>query len=152
MTIRSPHPRRQGAAGPAASPGRALFAAGVAAALLATSPALAQGQAAGAQTPGTTGQLAQLCATPAGDPTHAIATGYCRGVLVGVGQTHALMTTAPDGVRSVFCLPTPSPSLDEAMGAFVRWVAANPQQAATKSANGVLAFAAATYPCATPRR
>lgn len=149
MTFRSPLRPRAGEASPIIGAG---LAAGFAAALLAAGPAAAQGMAAGGQVPGTTGQLAQLCATPAADPSHAMASAYCRGVLVGVGQTHALMTTARDGVRAVFCLPEPSPSLDDVAGAFARWVAANPQQAATKSANGVLAFAAATYPCAPRRR
>lgn len=101
----------------------------------------------------TTGVLAALCGATGGDAESATATGYCRGFIIGVGQYAAAMSR-PGGIQPIFCLPTPSPTQDVAQASFVAWVAANPQYTDDKAVDGLLRWAATTYPCAAaaPRR
>ncbi|MBR0649368.1 hypothetical protein GXW78_06820 [Roseomonas terrae] len=115
---------------------------------LAASPAVAQGQAAGgAPAAFTTADLARLCG-PAADNANAMALRpACFAALVTIGQTHSLYTTGPRAQRPIFCLPDPTPALDRVAADFVSWAAANQQHSGARAAEGVLRFAAATYPC-----
>ncbi|GGI98180.1 Rap1a/Tai family immunity protein [Neoroseomonas lacus] len=114
-----------------------------------TTPALAQGQAAGgAPASFTTADLARLCG-PAADNANAMALRpACFAALVTVGQTHALYTSGQHAQRPVFCLPAQTPTLDQVAAEFVSWAAANQQYSGARAAEGVLRFAATTYPCA----
>ena len=115
---------------------------------IAASPALAQGQAAGgAPASFTTADLARLCG-PAADNANAMALRpACYAALVTVGQTHALYTSGPRAQRPIFCLPAQTPTLDRVASEFVSWAASNQQYSGARAAEGVLRFAAATYPC-----
>ncbi len=98
-------------------------------------------------TAGTTGALARLCAANAQEASYAAAVHFCHGVMVGTGQTSDSMHKR-QGTRPGFCLPTPSPTLDQAAASFVAWSAANPQFNGSRASDGLLRFAAAQYPCA----
>jgi hypothetical protein len=98
-------------------------------------------------TAGTTGALARLCGATAQEPAYAAAIHFCHGVLVGSGQTSDMMHKR-QGTRPSFCLPTPSPTLDQVAASFVAWSAANPQFQGMRAADGLMRFAAAQYPCA----
>jgi hypothetical protein len=98
-------------------------------------------------TAGTTGALARLCGATAQEPAYAAAIHFCHGVLVGSGQTSDSMHKR-QGTRPGFCLPTPSPTLDQVAASFVAWSAANPQFEGMRAADGLMRFAAAQYPCA----
>ncbi|MBR0678941.1 hypothetical protein GXW74_00430 [Roseomonas eburnea] len=133
---------------------RALRRAGFAAALagaFAAVPALAQSQAVGGPggAPGhfTTADLARLCG-PAADNANALAMRpACYAAIVSVGQAHSIFTRGRQGASPVFCLPEQAPTLDRVSGDFVSWAAANQQYAGAQAAEGLLRFAAATYPC-----
>ncbi len=114
----------------------------------AAAPALAQGQAAGgAPAAFTTADLARLCG-PAADDANAMALRpACYATLVSIGQVHALYTSGRNAQRPIFCLPEQAPTLDTVSAAFVSWAAANQQYSTTRAAEGVLRFAAQTYPC-----
>ncbi len=99
-------------------------------------------------TAGTTGALARLCGATAQEPAYAAAIHFCHGLLVGTGQTSDMMHKR-QGTRPGFCLPTPSPTLDQVTASFVAWSAANPQFNGLRAAEGLMRFAAAQYPCAT---
>lgn len=140
------------------TPTRMLRRGGIALALigaLAATPALAQGQAAGgAPATFTTADLARLCG-PAADNANAMALRpACFASLVTIGQVHAIYTSGRGAQRPVFCLPEQAPTLDRVAGDFVSWAAANQQYSGVRAAEGVLRFAAATYPCppAAPAR
>ena len=127
------------------------MAACAAVAALALGPGLARAQ--GSTAPGgsgvTTAALAQLCAAGGGtDTVSAAAVGYCRGFIIGAGQYHSELTTRVAGRPPVFCLPTPSPSIEAAQDSFVAWARANPQHAGEKALIGLMRWAAATFPCA----
>jgi hypothetical protein len=98
-------------------------------------------------TAGTTGALARLCGANAQEASYAAAVHFCHGVMVGTGQTSDSMNKR-QGTRPGFCLPTPSPTLDQAAASFVAWSAANPQFDGLRASDGLLRFAAAQYPCA----
>jgi hypothetical protein len=121
----------------------ALGAAGLAA------PALAQGQA-GAPAPHafTTADLARACGPAADDANTLASRSACYATLVTVGQMHAMYTTGRPTAPRAFCVPEPSPTLARVSADFVAWAAANPTYANARAAEGVLRFAAATYPCA----
>ena len=114
-------------------------------------PAMAQVTAENFRT-GRTGDLAALCGAGAQDPNHMAASAYCQGFLIAAGQYHQ-SATGPGREQPIFCLPTPNPTLDQAIASFVTWAAANPQYAGDRAVDGVMRFAAATYPCpAAPRQ
>ena len=99
-------------------------------------------------TAGTTGALARLCGASAQEASYAAAVHFCHGVMVGTGQTSDSMHKR-QGTRPGFCLPSPSPTLDQVAASFVAWAAANPQFEGLRASDGLLRFAAAHYPCAT---
>lgn len=111
-----------------------------AAATLAAGPALAQAPARGM----TTATLAEACASEGRDAAGATAAGYCRGFMAGAGQYHrALSGDRP----AIFCLPAEAPSFEAAQASFVAWARANPQHGAEQAVDGLMRWAAATYPC-----
>lgn len=126
---------------------RTLLAGGLA--LLAAAAGPAAAQTSGPVPALTTGTLAALCGATGDDADSLRAVGYCRGVFVGMGQYHSIMT-APGRLRPIFCLPEPSPTLEGLQAAFIAWASANPERLNERAAEGVLRFAAATYPCAAP--
>jgi len=129
--------------------GYALSAGALALVLGSASAASAQGSAINGDTftAGTTGALARLCGATAQEPAYAAAIHFCHGLLIGAGQTSDMMHKR-QGTRPSFCLPTPSPTLDQVAASFVAWSASNPQFEGMRAADGLLRFAAAQYPCA----
>ena len=97
-------------------------------------------------TAGTTGALARLCGANTQEASYAAAVHFCHGVMVGTGQTSDSMNKR-QGTRPGFCLPSPSPTLDQVAASFVAWSAANPQFDGLRASDGLLRFAAAQYPC-----
>ena len=93
--------------------------------------------------------LATLCDAGLQDPSRPDALGYCDGFIVGVGQFHASLTAAGGAQRPIFCVPNPQPTLNQAAAAFVAWTRANPQHANERAVDGLMRFAAETYPCPT---
>jgi hypothetical protein len=127
--------------------------AGVVLAMGAVSPQPVRAQAASTAPAGggvgvTTGALAEMCAAGGGsDVVSGAAVGYCRGFLIGVGQYHAELTAGRGARPPVFCLPNPSPTIEQAEDSFVTWARANPEFAGEKAVVGLMRWAAATYPC-----
>lgn len=99
--------------------------------------------------PVTTGNLASLCGAALTEEVGHVSQAFCRGFIVGVGQYHTEISR-PGGRPAIFCLPTPTPSLEAAQASFVAWAAAHPQHASELAVDGLLRWAAATYPCPTP--
>jgi hypothetical protein len=97
-------------------------------------------------TAGTTGALARLCAATAQEPAYAAAVHFCHGLLVGTGQASDVLHKRYSK-RLNYCLPEPSPTLDQVAASFVAWAAANPQFDSLRAADGLMRFAAIQYPC-----
>lgn len=103
---------------------------------------------------GRTGDLAALCGSNRQDPLHTAALNWCHGFMVGAGQYHRSASTAGTASPTLYCLPTPEPTLEQARQAFVAWAARNPQHAQERAVDGLSRFAAETWPCPrgeTPR-
>jgi|GEM_PF-702340 len=98
-------------------------------------------------TAGTTGALARVCGATAQESAYAAAIHFWHGVLVASGQARGSRHKR-QGTRPAFCLPTPSPTLDQVAASFVAWSAANPQFEGMRAADGLMRNAAAQYPCA----
>jgi hypothetical protein len=125
---------------------RSIIPALALAAACAAAPAMAQT----APPAFTAAELARACGPAANDANAQASRAACYATLVAIGQAHAIYTTGRQAARPVFCLPDPSPALELVSAAYVSWVAANQQYAGVRAAEGVLRFAAASYPCAAP--
>lgn len=121
-------------------------------------PPPAAAQTAAEQTPRSalTGDLAALCGTAAADPAGAAARAWCHGFIVSAAQYHGTLAAANPATGRVYCVPDPDRlTLDEVRGAFVAWSRANPQYAGDRAIDGLMRFAATSWPCpqpATPAR
>ncbi len=96
-----------------------------------------------------TGDLAALCGASEQDPNRPVALAYCEGFFVAAGQYHQSLTAQGGVDRPIFCLPNPSPTFDQARSSFVAWARANPQYADERAIDGLMRFAAESYPCPT---
>ncbi|MBV9750041.1 MAG: hypothetical protein JO157_14620 [Acetobacteraceae bacterium] len=94
-----------------------------------------------------TGDLAALCGASEQDPARQAALAYCEGFFVAAGQYHRALTAQGGVDRPIFCLPNPSPTFDQARTSFVAWARANPQYTDERAIDGLMRFAAETYPC-----
>lgn len=135
------------------NPIRALRRGGLALAIAGcafAAPAVAQSAAPSGGGGFTAAELARACGPAANDANAPASRAACYATLVAIGQTHAIYTSGRQAARPVFCLPEPSPQIETVSAAYVSWIAANQQFAGVRAAEGVLRFAAATYPCAAP--
>jgi hypothetical protein len=94
-----------------------------------------------------TGDLATLCSASEQDPDRQPQLAYCQGFFVAAGQYHRALTAEGGAQRPIFCLPDPAPTFDQARTAFAAWARANPQYADERAIDGLMRFAAVTYPC-----
>jgi hypothetical protein len=121
----------------------ARWAVAAALALASAGQAMAQGTPA---TPGvlTTAVLTEHCASaPSND--EAAGTIFCRGFMLGAGQYHSAISAARGGAR-LYCLPD-GLTLRDVQTAFVGWSRANPQHQQDTAVDGLMRFAATTWPC-----
>jgi|AACY02.2.fsa_nt_gi hypothetical protein len=95
----------------------------------------------------TTGDLADLCATAPESPLYTAAIHMCQGYLMGVHHFHTAL--AAELGDDIYCPPpaAQAQSRNEITGAFVDWVAANPDIRSREALDGLLNWAAAAYPC-----
>ncbi len=127
----------------------AFYGAVAVAALLTVRSAMAQPAAEPNFRGSRTGDLAALCSASAQDPDGSAELAYCEGFFVAAGQYHRALTAEGGVERPIFCLPNPSPTFDQARSSFVAWTRANPQYASERAIDGLMRFAAETYPCPT---
>jgi hypothetical protein len=120
-----------------------MLAAGLAVLSIGAGPARAQAPTGSAGLV-TTAMLAEACAASGTDMVGAAAIGYCRGFITGAGQYHQEMST---GRSPIFCLPSPSPTLEAVQVSFISWARSNPQRGGEKALDGLLRWASDTYPC-----
>ncbi|QCO01632.1 Rap1a/Tai family immunity protein [Azospirillum argentinense] len=94
----------------------------------------------------TTGDLVRLCEATPNDPTGIAALHFCHGFAVGAYQYHQVVTAA-EGKRQLVCAPTPPPSRNDAVSAFVAWAKQNPKLMDTPPVDGLFRFLSQRYPC-----
>jgi hypothetical protein len=93
------------------------------------------------------GDLADVCATPTDSPLYMAAIHMCQGYIMGVHHFHTAL--ALELGDDIYCPPPPerSQTRNEITGAFVAWVADNPDIRSSEALDGLLSWAAAAYPC-----
>jgi len=91
----------------------------------------------------TAGDLATLCATPATDPNHDAAIGFCFGFGRGAAEYHREIT--PPNAPRLACVPSPVP--DDVRERFIAWAKADPRNAAQRPVEGMFRFLSVTFPC-----
>ena len=100
--------------------------------------------------PRSTRDLITLCSAGADDPLMTAARNFCQGFAdgaVGVALSYEAVTQSD---RLPFCLPTPRPSYDQALAAFVTWANADPQRMDDTAVVGLMRFLIHQYPCTRP--
>ena len=97
--------------------------------------------------PRSTRDLITLCSAEKDDPMMSVAHSFCRGFAdgaIGVALSYEAVTPAD---RQPFCLPTPRPSYDEALGRFITWANADPTRMDETAVVGLMRFLIYQYPC-----
>ncbi len=93
----------------------------------------------------TTSDLVRLCESKPTDATGVAALHFCHGFVTGAYQYYQVAAAA-SGKRLV-CVPTPPPSRNEAIAAFVTWTRQNPQPMSMPPIEGLFQYLAQRYPC-----
>ncbi len=94
----------------------------------------------------TTRDLVALCGVDAADPNAMSAIHMCHGYFTGIVHFHKLMGDALEG--KVFCMKAKGePTRDQAVAMLVEWSRAHPEHDSMEAIDGVLRWAADTYPC-----
>jgi hypothetical protein len=94
----------------------------------------------------TTRDLVALCGVDAEDPNAVAAIHMCHGYVTGLVHFHIVMGRALEG--RVYCMKDEArPTRDQAVAMFVEWSKAHPENDSSEAVDGVLLWAADTYPC-----
>ena len=94
----------------------------------------------------TEGDLVALCSTPQSDPLAAAALNFCEGFAVGAYQYHQIAEAASKA-KPLFCPPSPPPSRNQTIAAFVEWSNQHPATLNGSPIEGIFAFLSDRYPC-----
>ena len=94
----------------------------------------------------TTADLIALCGVGAAEPHATAAIHMCHGYLTGLVHFHMMMGRALEG--KIYCLDEADrPTRDQAVAMLVEWSRANPEHDGKEAIDGVLQWAADTWPC-----
>ena len=90
--------------------------------------------------------LIDLCGVEASDPNAVAAIHMCHGYLTGLVHFHIVMGRALEG--EIYCMKDEArPSRDQFVAMLVEWSSAHPEHDTLEAVDGVLMWAADTYPC-----
>ncbi len=95
----------------------------------------------------TTANLVSLCDAAPTDPLYTAAKNFCHGFAVGTYRVLEIEEAASRTKRKSYCAPTPLPTREQAVSAFVQWASARPTTLARPPSDGVVEYLIATYPC-----
>ena len=93
-----------------------------------------------------TGDLVDLCSAAPADPLYTAAVNFCHGFAAGAYRVLQDIDAANRSQR-LFCLPSPPPTRNDAIAAFVQWAKADPSRMAQPAEDGLAAFLSRQYPC-----
>lgn len=96
----------------------------------------------------TTSDYLALCQTAPDQPNYVAAVHFCQGFASGAYQYYLALASRMPEERFV-CLPTPAPSRDRALAAFVTWSKANSAHMNDPPVDSLFRFLGETYPCAS---
>ncbi|MEM9762913.1 MAG: Rap1a/Tai family immunity protein [Pseudomonadota bacterium] len=90
--------------------------------------------------------LVDLCNAKVQEANFASAIHMCHGYLVGAHQLHEAAVT-PSETGGFYCLPSPPPSRDAAVVAFVNWAQATDGAMGLPAIEGLMRWANSEFPC-----
>ncbi len=94
----------------------------------------------------TTKDLVALCSVDASDPNAVAAIHMCHGYVMGLVHFHIMMDRALEG--RIYCMEgAKRPTRDQAIGMLVIWSRGHPEYDSLEAVDGVVQWAADTYPC-----
>ncbi len=94
----------------------------------------------------TTKNLIALCGVDAEDPYAVAAIHMCHGYVMGLVHFHIMMDRALEG--RIYCMgDAERPTRDQAIDMLVKWSRAHPEHDSLEAVDGVVQWAADTYPC-----
>ena len=93
-----------------------------------------------------TEDLIGLCNTAPDDPLYTAAIHFCQGYLVGAYAYYAAQAAGPEGDRLV-CFSNPPPSRNDAVGMYVSWAKAHPEQMKNAPVDTLFMFLTEKWPC-----
>ena len=94
----------------------------------------------------TTQDLIALCGVDAEDPNAVAAIHMCHGYVMGLVHFHIMMGRALEG--RIYCMAgAKRPTRDQAIDMLVIWSRAHPEYDSVEAVDGVVQWAADTYPC-----
>ncbi|HEY0181582.1 MAG TPA: Rap1a/Tai family immunity protein [Rhodopila sp.] len=97
--------------------------------------------------PRTTGDLVALCSAGKDDPLMTAAVNFCNGFVEGAVELALGYETVSRKGRQPFCLPTPTPSHNDAVAQFASWANGDPKRLDEPPGLGLTRFLVHQYPC-----
>lgn len=90
--------------------------------------------------------LIDLCGVEASDPNAVAAIHMCHGYLTGLVHFHIVMGRALE--NEIYCVKDEQrPTRDQFVSLLVEWSSAHPENDSLEAVDGVIMWAADTYPC-----
>ncbi|MEO1723060.1 MAG: Rap1a/Tai family immunity protein [Pseudomonadota bacterium] len=90
--------------------------------------------------------LVDLCNVKVQEAAYASAIHMCHGYIVGVHQMHEA-AIKPSETGGFYCLPSPPPSRDAAVVAFLNWAQATEGSLGLPAIEGLMRWASSEFPC-----
>ncbi len=94
----------------------------------------------------TTGDLVELCDPRTDSAMDQAGVNFCHGFTLGAVRVEMQHDLASRSMK-LFCLPTPMPSRNAAIAAFVVWARAMPQRLDMPAIDGLFGFLGENFPC-----
>jgi hypothetical protein len=94
----------------------------------------------------TTQNLVNLCSVSASDPRAKEAIQMCEGYMLGAYHYYLATNSGKNDMRLV-CMPSPTPTRDQAAAMFVEWAKANPQYMKEAPVDSEFRFMSTRWPC-----
>ena len=98
----------------------------------------------------TTADLVELCTAAPDSTIGTAAVNFCEGFAQGAVLVEMMNQAAFRGPK-LFCMPSPPPSRNDALGEFVKWARMSPDHMSASSTDGLFRFLSERYPCPLSR-
>jgi hypothetical protein len=98
-----------------------------------------------------TADYVALCESTPGDDNYVAAIHFCQGFAAGAYQYYLALAQHSPSSRFV-CVPSPSPTRDQAIANFLVWAHAHPERMSEPAVESMFRYLGETYPCSAAQR